>query len=372
MRVAIIGAGPAGITTALFLAKFGIRCTLLDKATFPRDKVCGESYDGYIYHVLKKIDDSLVEKIISITQKSFDYQLVLPNGVKLVVNFPKTITPRFLAKRIDFDNALVDYARNQQKIDFKENYELIDFFKNDSNAFKLNFQNGEALDCDLVVWSCGANQKIFPKKQTQKSQEYVFLRGYYKTKFPHGLGKVTIKILNKKCKMCFVICPVSDNEMNVELGVKQSDIISKSLNVKDIFNQLCKEDDLLKDAILESKLVGTSMFLGDKERKFFDDNQIFIGDVAGSVNPITGYGVGHAMVQGMITAEIISEYLDKKGFSISGNLNHRIYHKLNKEFTESQRITHLMNWITPFSWLMKISFFRRKFIEKYLLKYEVK
>ena len=40
--VVIIGAGPAGSATALFLAQLGYAVTLLDRAAFPRDKPCGE------------------------------------------------------------------------------------------------------------------------------------------------------------------------------------------------------------------------------------------------------------------------------------------------------------------------------------------
>ncbi|MBI4389690.1 MAG: FAD-dependent monooxygenase, partial [Nitrospinae bacterium] len=38
----VIGAGPAGVSSALFLHKMGFRTLVLDQATFPRDKVCGE------------------------------------------------------------------------------------------------------------------------------------------------------------------------------------------------------------------------------------------------------------------------------------------------------------------------------------------
>ena len=40
--VIIIGAGPAGCATALFLHRRGYRVVVLDQARFPRDKVCGE------------------------------------------------------------------------------------------------------------------------------------------------------------------------------------------------------------------------------------------------------------------------------------------------------------------------------------------
>ena len=42
-KVIIIGAGPGGSTAALQLAKLGVKSTVIDKAVFPRDKVCGES-----------------------------------------------------------------------------------------------------------------------------------------------------------------------------------------------------------------------------------------------------------------------------------------------------------------------------------------
>ncbi|HEY6139668.1 MAG TPA: NAD(P)/FAD-dependent oxidoreductase [Thermoanaerobaculia bacterium] len=47
-EVAIIGAGPAGSTLAALLAQRGIAVALVDRDTFPRDKLCGEflSYDA--------------------------------------------------------------------------------------------------------------------------------------------------------------------------------------------------------------------------------------------------------------------------------------------------------------------------------------
>ena len=46
--VAIVGAGPAGSTLAALLARRGASVALIDRDTFPRDKVCGEflSYDA--------------------------------------------------------------------------------------------------------------------------------------------------------------------------------------------------------------------------------------------------------------------------------------------------------------------------------------
>src|SRR3546814_12225134 len=40
--VAVVGGGPAGAAAAIALARAGRRVTVVDKATFPRDKICGD------------------------------------------------------------------------------------------------------------------------------------------------------------------------------------------------------------------------------------------------------------------------------------------------------------------------------------------
>ena len=50
----VVGAGPAGTSAAMSLARQGRRVTVLDKARFPRDKYCG---DGLTSGALRVLDD---------------------------------------------------------------------------------------------------------------------------------------------------------------------------------------------------------------------------------------------------------------------------------------------------------------------------
>ncbi len=53
--IAIIGAGPAGSVCAAICAAGGLRILLLDRATFPRDKVCGDCLNPAAWPVLERL-----------------------------------------------------------------------------------------------------------------------------------------------------------------------------------------------------------------------------------------------------------------------------------------------------------------------------
>lgn len=50
--VIVVGAGPAGSSAAFHLAKAGIDVLLLEKAHFPREKVCGDGLTPRAVHQL--------------------------------------------------------------------------------------------------------------------------------------------------------------------------------------------------------------------------------------------------------------------------------------------------------------------------------
>src|SRR5262249_29085473 len=53
--VVIVGAGPAGTSAAWFLAERGLSVALLDRAVFPRDKVCGDGISPLSLSVLDRM-----------------------------------------------------------------------------------------------------------------------------------------------------------------------------------------------------------------------------------------------------------------------------------------------------------------------------
>jgi flavin-dependent dehydrogenase len=121
VNVLIVGAGPAGTTLSLFLSEKKISHLIIDKAIFPRDKVCGDALSGKVMDVLRKLDKNISEEINSAGQfftGSYGVKFAAPNGKFIDIPFKKDLgalsqPPGFISKRTDFDHFLF------QKIDRK-------------------------------------------------------------------------------------------------------------------------------------------------------------------------------------------------------------------------------------------------------------
>ena len=115
-NICIIGAGPAGATTSLFLSKMQIPHVILDAAVFPRDKVCGDGLDLKVMRVLNNLEEGFVERNI-LTNKNFTQSKsvlvhIAKNKKALLEYVPKNNQfnyPYFcFSKRKYFDNFLVE------------------------------------------------------------------------------------------------------------------------------------------------------------------------------------------------------------------------------------------------------------------------
>ena len=88
--ICIVGAGPAGASAALHLSYLGIPCILIDRSTFPRDKICGDAISGKIPVLLERLDPQMLtrfEKLIDKHVGVWGIRFVAPNRVSLDIPF---------------------------------------------------------------------------------------------------------------------------------------------------------------------------------------------------------------------------------------------------------------------------------------------
>jgi geranylgeranyl reductase family protein len=102
--VAVVGAGPAGATAALVLARAGIDVALLDRAVLPRDKTCGGGVVARALESLPADIDLPVERRLGRVESRF-----VNAGVAVTVERETPLV--HMTRRAPLDHALAEAAR---------------------------------------------------------------------------------------------------------------------------------------------------------------------------------------------------------------------------------------------------------------------
>jgi geranylgeranyl reductase family protein len=103
--VIVAGAGPAGCVAAIVLARAGARVLLIDRARFPRDKLCGDTVNPGALAVLRRLGLDAAEHGLPIA----GMVVTGPGGVRVDGGYPGGVTGRSIQRR-ELDGALLRSA----------------------------------------------------------------------------------------------------------------------------------------------------------------------------------------------------------------------------------------------------------------------
>jgi menaquinone-9 beta-reductase len=106
-EVLIAGAGPAGSIAALLLARAGLRVRLLDRATFPRDKLCGDTVNPGALDVLRRLGIAADVERAGLPIRGM--VVTGARGVSVSGEYGRGVRGISLLRR-DLDSMLVQYA----------------------------------------------------------------------------------------------------------------------------------------------------------------------------------------------------------------------------------------------------------------------
>lgn len=107
--VIVVGAGPAGATTAYYLARSGLDVLLLEKAAFPRDKICG---DGLTPRAVRQLVRMGIDTNAPGWTRNRGLRII-GGGMRLHLPWPELASyPNYglVRARADFDQLLAEHA----------------------------------------------------------------------------------------------------------------------------------------------------------------------------------------------------------------------------------------------------------------------
>jgi len=105
--VLIAGAGPAGSIAAIRLARAGARVLLVDRARFPRDKLCGDTLNPGAMRVLDRF--GLRDRVEAVSRPLEGMLITGTGGVQVRGTYGRGLFARALTRRV-LDQLLVDEA----------------------------------------------------------------------------------------------------------------------------------------------------------------------------------------------------------------------------------------------------------------------
>jgi geranylgeranyl reductase family protein len=311
--VIVVGAGPAGSTTAKFLSAKGIEVLVVDKERFPRDKPCG---GGLPLRVLKRFryieESNLVD---SYSYGGYAYSSSLKYKAKIEKDDP--IVGMVLRKK--FDTGLIKIAIDSGA-KFLEGKRVIEVKKDESKA-TIFLEDHSKIDCDLVVGADGVWSTVAKRTGLVSSKRNVDMCIFKEEK----VGEKILDDFFTEKRMCYIhskfqgipgygwVFPKKEY-MNIGIAVIGA---SERFNLLSIFKkyiELLKETKVIpKDTRVEGCKGGALHTL--PLEKTYSDRVILVGDAGGFTNPLSGEGIFYAMSSGEICARIVEKALEEEDTS---------------------------------------------------------
>jgi len=328
-EVIVVGAGPAGSTAATYLARCGLDVLLLEKSTFPREKVCG---DGLTPRGVKQLIDLGVDtreeagwlhnRGLRVVTAHHELELDWPT----LSNFPPYGVVR---TRQDFDEML---ARTAQRAGARllENTNVTGAITNERTGRVVGVSAKVGKDREPVTYraplvlACdGVSARLALSVGIDKRDDRpmgVAVRRYYNSpRTKDDYLESHLQLWDRSDPARPVLLPgygwifgMGDGTVNVGLGILST---SKAYGTTD-YRALMKswvaglpEDWEFNEDTATGKIGGAALPMGFNRTPHYRDGLLLVGDAGGMVNPFNGEGIGYAMESAKLAAQCVVQAL---------------------------------------------------------------
>jgi geranylgeranyl reductase family protein len=289
--VLVVGGGPSGSAAARTLAAAGRTVCLIDKATFPREKLCG----GLITLRSKRIFEDIFESSWNdeIFNSSTDISF-FSNG-RFLANV-EGYSRLFFTMRYDFDNYLLDLAR-AAGAHLKLGHTVSHF---DLDRKLTSLESGLEISFDHLVGADGVNsavaKELFGSSFNADTIGFGLEIEVPRSDLPAQSDHVEIDFSAAQWGYGWIF----PKRNNFTIGVGGIHKFNPDLRLR--LDQYLNHKRL---AASEFKVKGQYIPFGDFRKRPGSGDVLLCGDAAGVVDPITGEGIAYAMQSGRAAARAI-------------------------------------------------------------------
>lgn len=322
--VAIIGAGPAGCSTALSLKDSGLKVALIDKSTFPRDKICGDALSPDVLNQLHMLPLDSGELFMQLEEKIVckAVRLVAPNYKIADVSLATSKLSGYLATRFVFDNYMFEQASKVEGVTTICG-KAVKTITKVGETHEVVFDDGSMVEAKMLVGADGAHSvvaKQLAKQKLDKDHHCAGLRVYYEnvTGFSDG-NAIELHFYEDFLPGYFWMFPLPNNQANIGVGMLTSFVGSKKVNLKKKLEEIISTHPNVahrfKDAKPLETIKGFGLPLGSQKISLSGDGYLLTGDAASLINPLSGEGIGNAIRSGRIAGIHLKSAFNEKRFN---------------------------------------------------------
>ena len=303
--VVVVGAGPAGSAAAIHLARAGRHVVVIDRATFPRDKCCGDGLTAGALRSLERL--GLQRPRIDSWQPVEDVVVRSPSGREVVFPLPRGQGLfAAVARRAELDAELVRLARAAGATVLEatplESVRIL------ADGVEVNgdITAGHAVGAD-GMWS--PLRKALGAVAPGYLGEWHAFRQYFAGVGPRAARELAVWFEPDLLPGYAWSFPLPGGRANVGFGIQRDGAPTKTMKARwpELLQRPHIREFLGPDARPESphKAWPIPARVGRLPLTAAAGRALFVGDAAAVTDPMTGEGIGQALLTGELAARAI-------------------------------------------------------------------
>ena len=343
--VIVVGGGPAGVASALFLRQLGYFVLLLDRARFPRDKVCGESVSPEAWRLLDAL--GVAARVRSLAPQPVQgMRLTAPDGTWFAGTYPEGRLG-FAVRRERLDHVLLQAARDSG-VEVREGIRVVDLLRRNGRVVGVLCDGPgatAALECRLVVGADGrdsAEARALGLRRAHSLRRFAVRAHFEGVQGLSDRGEMHV-IAGAYCG----IAPLSGTSANVAFVMDPGPLRAAGGDLPGFFLRALSRWPEIKERLARAHLLAPPRAIGPLAvgaRRLSSAGAALVGDSAGFYDPFTGEGITLALRSAELLAPVADAALRSGRLHYLSRYDRERARATRDKFLVNRLIQRLIGW----------------------------